>query len=104
MGLSLAMSGRCGERATVCGEHDKGIASRGVSMRTSIELTRNCSGGTGGTNVSRPPLSLSVRGSAILDPSGAPVRLRGPWVGGWMNLEDFITGHPGAEHALRDDG
>src|SRR5947207_3622770 len=85
----------------MCGEHDNGIARRGVSTRSSIQLTGNCSRGTGGTNMSTPLPSLSVRGSAIVDPRGAPVRLRGPCVGGWMNLEDFITGHPGAEHALR---
>jgi endoglucanase len=51
--------------------------------------------------MSTPLGSLSVRGSAIVDPSGTPVHLRGPCVGGWMNMEDFITGHPGAEHSLR---
>ncbi len=32
---------------------------------------------------------------------GKKVRLRGTCPGGWMNMEDFINGHPGAEHTLR---
>jgi endoglucanase len=51
--------------------------------------------------VPAPLLPLSVRGDNIVDSSGTTVRLRGTCVGGWMNMEDFITGHPGAEHALR---
>jgi hypothetical protein len=46
-------------------------------------------------------LPLSVHRDTIVDSSGKNVRLRGPCIGGWMNMEDFITGHPGAEHALR---
>ncbi|MFI7451888.1 glycoside hydrolase family 5 protein [Nonomuraea sp. NPDC049714] len=30
-----------------------------------------------------------------------PVRLRGVGLGGWMNLENFITGHPANESAMR---
>ena len=48
-----------------------------------------------------PLLPLSVRGEHILDSSGTQVHLRGPCIGGWMNMEDFITGHPGAEHGFR---
>src|SRR5205823_8246835 len=48
-----------------------------------------------------PLLPLSVRRDQIVDARGHTVRLRGPCLGGWLNLEDFITGHPGAEHALR---
>ena len=44
---------------------------------------------------------LSVRGNQVVDASGAPVRLRGTCIGGWMNLEDFIAGYPGSEHGLR---
>jgi aryl-phospho-beta-D-glucosidase BglC (GH1 family) len=44
---------------------------------------------------------LRVSGSHIVDASGKKVRLRGTCPGGWMNMEDFINGHPGAEHTLR---
>jgi endoglucanase len=40
---------------------------------------------------------LQVRGNG----ANQPVRLRGTCVGGWMNMEDFIDGYPGAEHSLR---
>jgi aryl-phospho-beta-D-glucosidase BglC (GH1 family) len=46
---------------------------------------------------------LSTRGAEIVDAHGTPVRLRGTCVGGWMNMEDFINGHPGAEHMLRQE-
>jgi hypothetical protein len=44
---------------------------------------------------------LRVSGHHILDAKGKKVRLRGTCPGGWMNMEDFINGHPGAEHTLR---
>jgi len=44
---------------------------------------------------------LHVSGRQILDARGKKVRLRGTCPGGWMNMEDFINGHPGAEHTLR---
>lgn len=44
---------------------------------------------------------LRVRGREIVDSKGNRVRLRGTCPGGWMNMEDFINGHPGAEHTLR---
>ncbi len=37
----------------------------------------------------------------LSDGKGKQVRLRGTCPGGWMNMEDFINGHPGAEHTLR---
>ncbi|MBV9172465.1 MAG: cellulase family glycosylhydrolase, partial [Chloroflexi bacterium] len=51
--------------------------------------------------MSTPLLPLSVHDDRIVDSSGTLVRLRGPCIGGWMNMEDFITGHPGPEHGLR---
>src|SRR5438445_7873695 len=51
--------------------------------------------------MTRPLPPLSVQHDHIVDSTGAAVRLRGTCIGGWMNMEDFITGHPGAEHALR---
>jgi len=44
---------------------------------------------------------LHASGRQILDAQGNKVRLRGTCPGGWMNMEDFINGHPGAEHTLR---
>jgi len=39
---------------------------------------------------------LRVSGRGIVDAKGKKVRLRGTCPGGWMNMEDFINGHPGA--------
>lgn len=44
---------------------------------------------------------LRVSGRHIVDGKGNKVRLRGTCPGGWMNMEDFINGHPGAEHTFR---
>ncbi len=44
---------------------------------------------------------LQVKNDQIVKTSGQPVHLRGTCVGGWMNMEDFINGFPGAEHTLR---
>lgn len=45
---------------------------------------------------------LQVNDGQIVGTNGAPIRLRGTCVGGWMNMENFINGYPGAEHTLRD--
>jgi endoglucanase len=45
---------------------------------------------------------LQVEGGKIVGAQGQPVRLRGVCVGGWMNMEHFIDGYPGAEYSLRD--
>ncbi len=50
------------------------------------------------------PASLSwlhVDGSAIVDEHGFQVRLRGTCLGGWMNMENFITGFPANEAMMR---
>ena len=44
---------------------------------------------------------LTVRGTYLVDAKGAPVRLAGVGLGGWMNMENFITGYPGNEAAIR---
>lgn len=44
---------------------------------------------------------LRVRGDGIVDGRGEQVRLRGVCLGGWLNMESFITGYPGAESQLR---
>jgi len=55
---------------------------------------------------------LQTAGSQIATRSGRPVSLRGVGLGGWMNMENFITGYPASEslqrralrRALGDDG
>lgn len=44
---------------------------------------------------------LSVRGSDLVRPDGTPVVLRGVGLGGWMNMENFITGYPATESQMR---
>jgi endoglucanase len=43
---------------------------------------------------------LRVSGNQIVDGPGQPVLLRGYNVGGWMNMENFLTGYPGTESPL----
>ncbi len=45
---------------------------------------------------------LNVKRSQIVTASGAPIRLRGFNAGGWLSMEDFVNGFPGAEHTLRE--
>ena len=45
---------------------------------------------------------LHVKGNQVVTAAGRPFRLRGPSLGGWMNLENFINGYPGIESSLRD--
>jgi endoglucanase len=44
---------------------------------------------------------LSVDGSRIVDEHGSVITLRGVGLGGWMNMENFITGYPGPEQLMR---
>ncbi len=44
---------------------------------------------------------LQVRHGKVVDAQGQEIRLRGACVGGWMNMENFINGYPGSEHAIR---
>ncbi|EIW77768.1 glycoside hydrolase family 5 protein [Coniophora puteana RWD-64-598 SS2] len=45
---------------------------------------------------------LKVSGTAIVDGQGNEVVLRGAGLGGWMTMENFITGYPGCEFQIRD--
>ncbi|GAA4071707.1 glycoside hydrolase family 5 protein [Nonomuraea soli] len=45
---------------------------------------------------------LRVSGAQLVDDQGHPVRLRGVGLGGWMNMENFITGYPANESAMRE--
>ena len=40
---------------------------------------------------------IAVDGARLADEHGRTVRLQGVSLGGWMNMENFITGYPGAE-------
>lgn len=45
---------------------------------------------------------LRVQGNQIVKEDGVPVILRGAGLGGWMNMENFITGFPGHESQHRE--
>ncbi|KAF8227460.1 glycoside hydrolase family 5 protein [Tricholoma matsutake] len=45
---------------------------------------------------------LNVYDTKIIDEQGKEVILRGAGLGGWMNMENFISGYPGCEHQIRD--
>lgn len=45
---------------------------------------------------------LKVVDGEIVNGSATPVTLRGYGLGGWMNMEGFITGHPSNEETLRE--
>jgi endoglucanase len=44
---------------------------------------------------------LRASGPDVVTADGAPIRLRGVGIGGWLNMENFITGYPGTESAHR---
>src|SRR5215475_6577575 len=44
---------------------------------------------------------IRVEGDRLVDSAGATVRLTGFGLGGWMNMENFITGYPGNEEKIR---
>jgi endoglucanase len=44
---------------------------------------------------------LRTRGDSLIDGDGNPVRLRGVGLGGWLNMENFITGYSGNESLMR---
>jgi len=44
---------------------------------------------------------IRVQGTDLVTESGATIRLTGVGLGGTLNMENFITGYPGAEHNLR---
>jgi endoglucanase len=45
---------------------------------------------------------LKVVANTIARADGAPVLLRGVGLGGWLNMENFITGYPSTEEAHRE--
>ncbi|HYL44025.1 MAG TPA: hypothetical protein VEU97_11615, partial [Ktedonobacteraceae bacterium] len=49
-----------------------------------------------------PANILTTKGTSIVDSNGQEVLLRGFGLGGWMNMENFITGYPANEEAQRE--
>ncbi|KAF4622037.1 hypothetical protein D9613_009155 [Agrocybe pediades] len=45
---------------------------------------------------------LKVSGTKIVDGEEKEVILRGAGLGGWMNMENFISGYPGCEYQIRE--
>jgi len=52
--------------------------------------------------VSKQKEFLSIRGRDLVNQAGEKVTLRGFGLGGWMNMENFITGYPANEEAMRE--
>ncbi|KAJ2892231.1 hypothetical protein MKZ38_010100 [Zalerion maritima] len=48
-----------------------------------------------------PCVLLRTRGTSIITPSGKPIILKGCGIGGFLNMENFITGYSGHEHEHR---
>ena len=44
---------------------------------------------------------LQTRGASFVDGAGTAVRLRGVCIGGWLNMENFITGYSANESLMR---
>lgn len=47
--------------------------------------------------------TVRVSGNRFLDPGGRPITLRGVCLGGWLNMENFITGYAGNESLMRQE-
>ncbi|KAK7048503.1 glycoside hydrolase family 5 protein [Favolaschia claudopus] len=47
-------------------------------------------------------MSLKVSGTKIVDENDKEIILRGAGLGGWMNMENFISGYPGCEFQIRE--
>jgi endoglucanase len=53
------------------------------------------------TFVQKEDKLLQVKKNQIVDDNGQSINMRGFCIGGWMNMEHNINGHPGDEHGLR---
>ncbi|WP_150307292.1 glycoside hydrolase family 5 protein [Planctomonas psychrotolerans] len=49
----------------------------------------------------RPFAGIATEGSTFVDGAGNVIRLRGVCLGGWLNMENFITGYAGTESRMR---
>ncbi|KAI0031096.1 glycoside hydrolase [Vararia minispora EC-137] len=45
---------------------------------------------------------IRVSGTKLVDGNGQEIILRGAGLGGWMNMENFISGYPGCEFQIRE--
>ena len=45
--------------------------------------------------------TIQTSGSSFLGPDGEPLLLRGVCLGGWLNMENFITGYSANETLMR---
>lgn len=45
---------------------------------------------------------IKVEGTKLVDGHGKEIILRGAGLGGWMNMENFISGYPGCEFQIRE--
>jgi hypothetical protein len=54
----------------------------------------------GGTQIDSLPW-LRIAGPRIVTEDGEPVPLRGIGIGGWLNMENFITGYAATESLQR---
>jgi aryl-phospho-beta-D-glucosidase BglC (GH1 family) len=50
----------------------------------------------------RPPGFVRTEGTGFLDGWGRPIRFTGVCVGGWLNMENFITGYAANETLMRN--
>ncbi|WP_052207296.1 glycoside hydrolase family 5 protein [Sinomonas humi] len=50
----------------------------------------------------RPPKFVRTDGSRFIDGWGKPIRFTGVCVGGWLNMENFITGYAANETLMRE--
>ena len=48
-----------------------------------------------------PTAVIRTSGSQFLGPDGEPLLLRGVCLGGWLNMENFITGYAANETLMR---
>ncbi|MEO8907536.1 MAG: cellulase family glycosylhydrolase, partial [Microbacteriaceae bacterium] len=49
----------------------------------------------------RPPGFVHTQGTRFIDGYGRPIRFTGVCVGGWLNMENFITGYAANETLMR---
>lgn len=47
------------------------------------------------------PVHIRTDGTTMLDTNGQPFRMRGVCIGGWLNMENFITGYAANETMMR---
>src|SRR4051812_19354271 len=69
-----------------------------VPTPTSVRLSETFSNRT---SMTTQPQVIRTSGSDFLGPDGKPLLLRGVCLGGWLNMENFITGYAANETLMR---